>query len=66
MISLMSMQKKICVNTNKDGYTSDAISHQFGYLSTSQSSRAGIRYFFGTGGIGIRYLKMGHSVSTFR
>ena len=29
-------------------------------------ARAGNRYFFGTGGIGIRYLKTGHSVSVFR
>ena len=28
--------------------------------------RAGIRYFFGTDGIGIRYLKTGHSVSVLR
>ena len=31
-----------------------------------EAFRAGIRYFFGTGGIGIRYLKTGHSVSVFR
>ena len=30
------------------------------------SIRAGIRYFFGTGGIGIRYLETGNSVSAFR
>ena len=28
--------------------------------------RAGIQYFFGTAGIGIQYLKTGHSVSVFR
>ena len=32
----------------------------------ADSGRAGIRYFFGTGGIGIQYLETGHSVSVFR
>ena len=35
-------------------------------LSICTLNRAGIPYFFGTGGIGIRYLKTGHSVSVFR
>ena len=35
-------------------------------MSARILNRPGIGYFFGTAGIGIRYLETGHSVSVFR